>query len=68
MQIANDKRIESLYEEFTTIFGHKSPEFKRGWVAAIKVWNQREIDSFLDELYNDIEQQKYMKEQGGLDE
>jgi hypothetical protein len=61
-----EKRIETLYKEFTSINGRKSPEFRRGWVQAIKTWQKKEVDSFIDELYNDIEQEKFMKENGGI--
>lgn len=61
-----EKRIDTLYKEYTALHGRKSPEFKRGWVAAIKIWTKKELDAFVDELYNEIQQEKYMKENGGL--
>jgi hypothetical protein len=64
----NEKRIETLYKEYAAIYGRKSPEFKRGWIEAIKTWQKREVEEFLDELYNDVEQGLYMKEKGALNE
>lgn len=63
-----EKRIETLYKEFCSLNGAKSTEFRRGWIQAIKTYTKREVEEYLDELYNDIEQEKYMKEQGGLNE
>ena len=60
-------QIRKLYEEWTSLYGKQSVDFWKGWLAGIKTYNQTEIDSFLDELYNDVEQGKYEQQNGGLE-
>lgn len=63
-----NERIDSLLKEYQEIYGHKSPEFKRGWKEAVKYKAQKDLDEYLDELYNDVEQGKFEKDNGGLNE
>lgn len=63
-----EKRIETLYKEYVALTGHKSTEFQRGWREAVKYKAKKDLEEYLDELYNDMEQERYMEENGGLNE
>jgi len=62
----NLRKIRKCYEEYCHVFGKQTTEFWKGWLAGTSFMNKKEIDNYLEEIYNDIDQEKYIKKEGGL--
>jgi len=64
----NNELEMRIWDAYVALHGRQTVEFRRGWFTGLKEVRKADLEEFLDELHNDIEQTAYMKEKGALNE